>query len=128
MWSVSGGIQDEGKTVDSPKQLTVTLFFITFTQLIKLIIPIFLVLLVLVLEIEIEPNFFELLNSIRIHFAVFEGGTLFIDPSAQWRVFLVFDWNIACDSGRDICSFSVGIQDKEKRSTAQNNSQWPCLS
>jgi hypothetical protein len=93
MWSVSGGIQDEGKTIDSPKQLTVTMNFIIFTQLIKLRIPKYLIRLVH--GIEIEPNFFELLSSFLIHFAIFEGGTLRAEPKAKFWVFLVPCWNIA---------------------------------
>jgi hypothetical protein len=89
----SDGIRDEGKTVDNPKQLTVTMSFIIFTQLIKLRIPKFLV--HLVLRKELETNFFELLNSFVIHYAIFEDSALRVDPSAQFRVFPVPSWNIA---------------------------------
>jgi hypothetical protein len=67
--------------------------FIIFTQLIKLRIPKYLV--CHALGIEFEPNFFELLSSFRIHFAVFEGDTLIVDPIAKFRVFRVPSWNIA---------------------------------
>jgi hypothetical protein len=42
IWSVSGGIQDEVKTVDHPKLLTVTIFSIIITQLLELQLPLFL--------------------------------------------------------------------------------------
>jgi hypothetical protein len=80
-----------------PKQLTMTMFFIIFTQLLELRIPIFLV--HLVLGIEIETNFFELLSSVLIHFAIFEACTLIVDPNAQCRVFLVLLWHSACNVG-----------------------------
>jgi hypothetical protein len=95
MWSVSGGIPNERKTVDTPKQLTVTMFYIIITQVIKLRIPKYLFAFGPVLGIESKPNFFELLNSFRIQFAIFEACTLSLDPNAQCRVFLVLLWNIA---------------------------------
>jgi hypothetical protein len=74
--------------MDNPKQLTVAMFFIIFTQLLELRIPIFLVHLGPVLGIENETNFFELLSPFLIHFSVFEACTLTLDPFAQFRVFL----------------------------------------
>jgi hypothetical protein len=79
----------------------VTMFFIIFTQLIKLQIPNILVRHAL--GIEIEPNFFELLSSFRIHFAVFEACTLKVDPFAQFRVFRVLLWHFTCNVGRNTC-------------------------
>jgi hypothetical protein len=38
-WSVSGNIQDEDKTNDSPKQLTVTIFSVIVLQPLELTIP-----------------------------------------------------------------------------------------
>jgi hypothetical protein len=68
-WSVSGGIQDENKMVDSPKILTATMFSIVITQLLELQIPFFLVRLVI--KSEIETNFVEPPFSFLIHFAIF---------------------------------------------------------
>jgi hypothetical protein len=84
-WSVSGGIQDEGKTVNSPQQLTVTMYFRVFTHLLEVNIPI-------ILDrhaIEIETNLVELRFSLRIKLVSFEDGTLRLDPPAQFWVFLV---------------------------------------
>jgi hypothetical protein len=47
---VSGGIQDEDKTVDIPTLLTVNMFYITVTQLVELQIPVFLFALALGLK------------------------------------------------------------------------------
>jgi hypothetical protein len=122
MWSVSGGVQDEDRTVDSPKQLTVAMYFIIFTQLIKLRIPNFLV--CLDLGIESKPNFFQLLNSFRIQFAFSEDRPLIANPTAQFPVFLVLKWHFTCNVGRDICGVLVGVfKMKVKQSAAQNNSQ-----
>jgi hypothetical protein len=77
MWSVSGGIQDEGKTVDSPKQLTVTMFFTKVTQLLELRTPI------LVRSRDNETNFVEHPFSFVIHSAIFEEFTLSADPTSQ---------------------------------------------
>jgi hypothetical protein len=90
---VSGGIQDEDQTVDSPEQLTVTMFYKIATQLFELQIPFSLVRCAL--GIEIETNLVELRFSLRIHFVSFEDDTLLADPSAQLRIFLVHCWNIA---------------------------------
>jgi type III secretory pathway component EscV len=72
---------DEGKTVDSRQQLTVTMFFIIVMEFLELRIPIFLVRLVV--GIENETNFFKLLSSFRIHNVIFEACTLIVDPSAE---------------------------------------------
>jgi hypothetical protein len=45
-WCVSWGIQDEGKTVVKPEQLTMTMTFFECTQLLELKIP----------SIKIETN------------------------------------------------------------------------
>jgi hypothetical protein len=84
--------------VDSPKQLTVTMFFIIVMQLLELQIPI---LVHLVLETELETNLVQLRFSFVIQFAIFEGYTLRLDPSAQFCVFLVLMWHITFNSGRD---------------------------
>jgi hypothetical protein len=81
MWSFSGGIQDEGKTVDNPKQLTVAMFSIIILELLKLQIPLSLVLLEL--DREFKTNLVEPPLSFRIHVATFEESTLPMDPSAQ---------------------------------------------
>jgi hypothetical protein len=67
-WGVSGGIQDEDKTLDSPNQLTVTMFSIIGLQLLELQIPVFLI--VLVVGIVIETNFVKHPFSFLIHFAI----------------------------------------------------------
>jgi hypothetical protein len=124
-WGVSGGIEDEDKTVDSPEQLTVTMFRIKIKQLLEPQMPVFLI----VLEIEYETDFVEPHFSFRIHSGSFEGYTLPVDPIGQCRVFLVILWNIACNSGRAAGGVLEGVlKMKVKRSTAQNNSQLPCFS
>jgi hypothetical protein len=80
-WSVSGCLQDEGTTVNSPEQLTVTMFSIIVTQPFELQIPNILVRHALGIEIEI--NLVELRFLFRIQFAIFEDSTLTVDPSAQ---------------------------------------------
>jgi hypothetical protein len=125
-WSVSGDIQDEDKTVESPKPLTVTMPFVIVMQLLELEIPVYLVRLALAIETEreIETNFVEPPFSFRNRSAIFEGFSLIVDPRAQWRVFLVSLWHIACNAGRETGGVSVGVfKMKVKRSTAQNNSQ-----
>jgi hypothetical protein len=76
--------KDEGKTVDSPKQLTVTIFSMIVLQLLEMEIPIFLV--CLVLDREFKTNLVELSFSFKIQFTFFEDGTLLVDPRAQWSV------------------------------------------
>jgi hypothetical protein len=98
MWSVSGGVQDEGKRPRAQKQLTVAMFSIIITQLLELQIPCFLVRLVL--GIELETNFVEPSFSFRIHSASFEACTLPTDPTIQLRDFLVPFSHIACNSRR----------------------------
>jgi hypothetical protein len=88
-------IQDENKMVDSPKQLTVTMFFNVVLQLLELRIP------RLVIAIELETNFVEHPFSFLIHFAIFETCTQIIDPTVQLWIFLVLLWHIACNSGRE---------------------------
>jgi hypothetical protein len=105
-WSVSEGIQDEDKTVDSPNQLTVTMFSITITQLLELQIP-----TVLVrhdLGMEIETNLVEFRSSFRLHSTFLEDGTLIADPVAQFQVFLVLLWHFTCNSGRETGGVLVG--------------------
>jgi hypothetical protein len=92
-WSVSGGIQDEGKIADSPNQLTVTMFYIIVKQLLEMQIP------RAAHAKELETNFVEPNFSFRIHFATFKDWTLIADPLAQFRVFLVPEWHIACNAG-----------------------------
>jgi hypothetical protein len=84
------------------------MFFIIFTQLLEQKIPHVLVRRAL-LGTEIETNFFELLSSFLIHFAIFEEGTLSCDPGAQFRVFLVMLWHIVCNVGRDTCGVLVVV-------------------
>jgi hypothetical protein len=119
MWSVSGGIQDEGKTVDIPQQLTVTIFFIIVMQLLELQIPMFRERLIL--DIELEINLVKLPFSLRIHSASFEDGTLRVDPIAQFQAPL---WHFTCNARRETNAVLVEVfKMKVKRSTAQNNSQ-----
>jgi hypothetical protein len=111
-----GGIQDEGKMVDSPKILTVTMFSRIVTQLLELQLPGFLVRLAI-----IETNFVEPPSSFRNHSADLELCTLINDPFAQFRVFLVPVWHIACNSRRETGGgVSGGIfKMKVKRSTTK---------
>jgi hypothetical protein len=103
--------------VDSPK-LTVTMFSIIITQLHELQIPVFLVRLAL--GIEIETNFVEHPFSFLAHVAVSKEGTLSVDPIAQFRVFLVLSWHIACNAGKERGGVLVGVSKmKVTRSTAQ---------
>jgi hypothetical protein len=108
---VSGGIQDEDKTVDIPNQLTVTMFYIIVTQLLELQIPVFLI--VLVLGTEIETNFVEPPFSFRIHYAIFEVRTLPIDPSSQLWVKAVACWHSTCKAGRETGGVLVAIKMKQ---------------
>jgi hypothetical protein len=122
--SESRDIQHEGTTVDSPKQLTGTMFFIVVLQPLELAIPLFLVSLVQEIGIEIESNFVEHAFSFRIQFASFEEYTLRADPSAQLWVFLVLPWHIAYNTGRATVGVLVALfKTKLNRSTAQKNSQ-----
>jgi hypothetical protein len=108
--------KDEGKTVDSPKQLTVPVFSIIVLQLLELEIPIFLVRLVL--DREFKTNLVELCFSFKIHSTFFEGGTLRVDPMAQGSVPV---WHFTYSTGSII---SIVFKDDGKTlSTAQNNSQ-----
>jgi hypothetical protein len=75
---VSGDIQHEGATVDHPKQLTMTMFYIIVKQLLELKIPI------LLPGSKNETNLVKLLFSFRIHFSMFEACTLIVDPLAQF--------------------------------------------
>jgi hypothetical protein len=114
-WSVSGGIRDEDKTVDSPKILTVTMFSRIVTQFLVLQIPVFLVRLVIESAIEIETDFVEPPFSFRNHSTDLEVCTLIFAPFAQFRVFLVPSWHIAYNAGRATGGVLVGgIQDEVK--------------
>jgi hypothetical protein len=113
MWSVSGSIQDEGKTVDSPEQLTVTMLFIVFTQLIKVRNPKCLVRLGLVLNRE--TNLVELSFPLNIHFTILEECALFIDLTAQFWVLLVPVWHFTCKSGRKTCGVLVRVFKDESK-------------
>jgi hypothetical protein len=65
---------DEGTTVNSPKQLTMTMFSKIVLQLLELQIPVFHV--HLVPGTEIKTNFVEPRFSFLIHLAIFEDFTL----------------------------------------------------
>jgi hypothetical protein len=82
--------KDEGKTVGSPKQLTVTMFSMIALQLFELQNPIF---FLLVHGIEIEVKLVELRFSFKIHRAIFEACTLLVNPSAQLWVEPVTGWH-----------------------------------
>jgi hypothetical protein len=75
------------------------MFFIIVTQLLELQIPI---LVHLVLATELEANFVEHPFSFVIHYAIFEDSALRVNSSAQFRVFPVPSWHIACNSGREV--------------------------
>jgi hypothetical protein len=62
------------KTINSPNQLTVVMFYIIITQLRELQIPI------LVPGKDNETNLVELRLSFLIHYAIFEVFTLLVDP------------------------------------------------
>jgi hypothetical protein len=118
-WSVSGDIHDEDKTVDIPRQLTVTIFFTIVLQLIELQIPVSLVRIVL--EFENETNFVQHPFSFRIHFAFSEGFTLRADPLAQCS--LVVLCHIAYNTRRETVGVSGVFKRKIRWLTAPNNSQ-----
>jgi hypothetical protein len=104
-----GGSQDEDKTVDSPTQLTVTMYAIIVAQLLELQIPFF-VLRLVVSRFESETNFVEPPFSYMVHFAIFEACTLRADPIGQFRVFLVPSWHIACNpKKRAVGGVLVGV-------------------
>jgi hypothetical protein len=99
------------------------MFFIICTQLLELKIPHILV-RHHALGIESKTNLVELRFSLRINFVSFEDGSLPADPTAQFIVFLVLIWHIACNARRDTSVVLVGMfKMKTKRSRAQNNSQ-----
>jgi hypothetical protein len=81
-WGVNGGIQDEDKTLDSPNQLTVTMFSVIGLQLLELQIPVFLVRLDLGIEIKSKTDFVELPFSFLIYFAISGACALIADPMA----------------------------------------------
>jgi hypothetical protein len=81
--------KDEGKTIDSPKQLTVPMFFMIVLQLLELGIPIILVRLVL--HREFKTNLVELGFSFNIHSTSMLNFTLRLDPMAQLWVKAVKD-------------------------------------
>jgi hypothetical protein len=79
--SVSEGIQEENKTVDNPKQLTVTMLSIKIIKL--LVLQISNILDLPTLGIVIKTNLVNHPFSFRIQFASFEECTLRADPSTQ---------------------------------------------
>jgi hypothetical protein len=91
--------KDDGNTVDSPKQLTLTMLYMIILQLLELQIPLFLVRLVL--HRKFKTNLVELRFSFKVHSTFFEDGTLPPDPTAQLWVKAVTLWNITCKSGRE---------------------------
>jgi hypothetical protein len=108
--------------VDSPKQLTVTMFFIIVLQSCELQIPFPLVRFVG--EIKLETNFVEHRFSFRIHYALSEACPLIVHPSTQLWGFLVLPWHIAYNALRKKVGVLVVIfKTKIKRSISHNNSQ-----
>jgi hypothetical protein len=120
-------VNDDGKTVDIPKQLTVTMFYIIILQLFELQIPFWLVRPVLQ-HSKLKTNLVELLFSFKIHSTFFEDGTLLGDPFTKLRVKAGTLWNLACNAAREEGGVLVEVfKMKVIRWTVQNNSQWPCF-
>jgi hypothetical protein len=76
------------------------MFSIVVQKFLELQIPFFLVRLVPAGG-ESKTNLVELPFPSLIHSAILEPCTLTADPIAQWWVFLVLTWHIACNSGRE---------------------------
>jgi hypothetical protein len=100
------GIQDDGKAVDSPKQLTMTMFSIIILQLLELHIPIFL--FRLVPKREFKTKLVELRFSFSVHSAILEEGTLLAHPLPQSWVKAVAAWHSTWNSGRETGGVLVG--------------------